>query len=414
MVFSYLKKIFVETKELFTSQALIALLSLLQVSYVVKQLGPEQYGVITLFITFTSLFFRGLHSKNSDVTLLALKKENKNIFYSALKFDFLIGVVAMTLCLSIYLTPYVSKIDIQDFTQYFLIYLSCRLVFNFSETSKAVLINFGKLKILSYMELLGVMIRFFLIISLISIDPTIQSYLLGQSMYLLSFGLISFFISWREINKIKYEIQMGIKEYWDNVKKTYREVRYDQVVGLIPQHFDVLILSLIGDITVVGVYKFAKRLIEPINYIVTAFNPWIQNQYSAKKNVDFSNLVKRLLLPISTGILLIFISAGRQIITLIGSSDFSNAYEPMIILTLGYLVYLLTFWIRQSLLFNNLIIYHVYGRLIYTLVFIILSVPMTNLYSVSGLAFSLSLAITFQKMYEYFIYKKKIKPKSTS
>ena len=97
----YIKKIFLETKELFTSQALIAILSLVQVSYVVKQLGPEKYGVITLLITFISLFFRALHSKNSDVALLAFKKEDKNIFYPALLFDFFIGVFAMILCLTI-------------------------------------------------------------------------------------------------------------------------------------------------------------------------------------------------------------------------------------------------------------------------------------------------------------------------
>ena len=77
MNISYIKKIFLETKELFTSQALIAILSLVQVSYVVKQLGAEKYGVITLLVTFISLFFRALHSRNSDVALLAFKKEDK-------------------------------------------------------------------------------------------------------------------------------------------------------------------------------------------------------------------------------------------------------------------------------------------------------------------------------------------------
>jgi len=148
MNISYLKKIFLETKELFTSQFFIALLSLLQVSYVVKQLGPEKYGVITLFVTFISLFFKALHSKNSDVTLLAFKEDNKNIFYPALTFDLIIGLFAMLLCFTIYLTPYVSKININSFSNYLLIYLVCRVIFNFSETSKAILINTGNLKIL--------------------------------------------------------------------------------------------------------------------------------------------------------------------------------------------------------------------------------------------------------------------------
>ena len=407
----YIKKIFLETKELFTSQALIAILSLVQVSYVVKQLGAEKYGVITLLVTFISLFFRALHSRNSDVALLAFKKEDKNIFYPALLFDFLIGILAMILCLTIYVTPYFSKINIENFTMYLLFFLICRTIFNFSETSKATLINTGKLKILSYMELLGILIRFFLIISLISIDPTIQNYLLGQSLYLLSYGLIAVVVSRKEINTKRYESKMSIGEYWLSVKNIYKKIRYDQILGLIPQHFDILLLSLLGDLTLVGIYKFAKRLVEPINYIVTAFNPWIQNQYSKRKYIDFSDFVKKLLLPLSSIILLIFITAGKKIIELIGSNEFAGSYEPMIILTFGYLIYLLTFWIRQSLLFNDLIIYHAYGRLVYSFVFIILSIPLTNFFNVAGLAFSLSSAIALQKLFEYIVYKKKIMSK---
>ena len=411
MNISYIKKIFLETKELFTSQALIAILSLVQVSYVVKQLGAEKYGVITLLVTFISLFFRALHSRNSDVALLAFKKEDKNIFYPALLFDFLIGILAMILCLTIYVTPYFSKINIENFTMYLLFFLICRTIFNFSETSKATLINTGKLKILSYMELLGILIRFILIISLISIDPTIQNYLLGQSLYLLSYGLIAVVVSRKEINTKRYESKMSIGEYWLSVKNIYKKIRYDQILGLIPQHFDILLLSLLGDLTLVGIYKFAKRLVEPINYIVTAFNPWIQNQYSKRKYIDFSDFIKKLLLPLSSIILLIFITAGKKIIELIGSNEFAGSYEPMIILTFGYLIYLLTFWIRQSLLFNDLIIYHAYGRLVYSFVFIILSIPLTNFFNVAGLAFSLSSAIALQKLFEYIVYKKKIMSK---
>ena len=103
---------------------------------------------------------------------------------------------------------------------------------------------------------------------------------------------------------------------------------------------------------------------------------------------------------------------GKSIILLVGSREFTSAYQPMIILSLGYLFYLLTFWIRQSLLFNELITYHIYGRFIYTAIFIATSLPLTNLFNLNGLALSLSLSMIIQKLYEYFIYKNKIIPKS--
>ena len=409
---SYIKKIILDTKELFTAQASIALLSLIQVSYVVKELGPENYGKITIFVTFISLFFRGLHSKNSDVTLLALKKEDRDIFYPALLFDFVIGLVALVCCLTIYFTPYFSKIDIKDFTKYFLFYLACRVIFNFSETSKAVLINFSKLKLLSLIEFIGILMRFILVVSLIHLNPTVENYLLGQSLYMLFFGILCMIVSRKQIKNRSYDLQMSFSEYWKSIKTTFKKIRYDQMVGLIPQHFDILLLSIISDVSVVGVYKFAKRLVEPINYITTAFNPWIQSQYSSGKKINFNDLVIKLLLPVSLAIMLIFIFAGRKIILLIGSSDFNLAYESLIILASGYIIYLLTFWIRQSLLFNELIMHHVRGRVLYSLVFVALSVPLANTYSANGLSLSLSIAILFQKVYELYIYKKKIVPKS--
>ena len=409
---SYIKKIILETKELFTSQVLIAVLSLLQVSYVVKQLGPENYGKIALFITFTSLFFRGLHSKNSDVVLLALKKDGKNILYPAFLFDLVIGLGAFMLCFIIYLTPYISKIDLKDFSRYFIFYLACRVIFNFSETSKAILISKDKLKLLSSIEFLGIFMRFIFIICLVYLNPTVENYLIGQSLYMLCFGVLCFFVSIKQFKGRNYKLRMSNKEYWESIKLIYKKIRYDQIIGLIPQHFDVLLLSVISDITIVGIYKFAKRLVEPINYITTAFNPWIQSKYSANKFINFNNFVRKILLPTSLSILLIFIFTGREIISVIGSAEFYSAYDSLIILTIGYLIYLLTFWIRQSLLFNNLIIYHVYGRVIYSLVFLTLSIPLTTLYSANGLSASLSLAILFQKIYELYIYKNKIALKS--
>jgi len=229
---------------------------------------------------------------------------------------------------------------------------------------------------------------------------------------MLCFRVLFFFVSIKQFKGRNYKLRMSYKEYWESIKLIYKKIRYDQIIGLIPQHFDVLLLSVISDITIVGIYKFAKRLVEPINYITTAFNPWIQSKYSANKFINFNNFVRKILLPTSLSILLIFIFTGREIISVIGSAEFYSAYDSLIILTIGYLIYLLTFWIRQSLLFNNLIIYHVYGRVIYSLVFLTLSIPLTTLYSANGLSASLSLAILFQKIYELYIYKNKIALKS--
>ena len=92
MNISFIKEILSQTKELVLSQFFIALVSLLQVSLVVKILGVENYGIVTLMVTLPTLVFRALHSKNSDVTLVSIKQDSL-VGYSYL-FDLLIGFFA--------------------------------------------------------------------------------------------------------------------------------------------------------------------------------------------------------------------------------------------------------------------------------------------------------------------------------
>jgi O-antigen/teichoic acid export membrane protein len=204
------------------------------------------------------------------------------------------------------------------------------------------------------------------------------------------------------------------KLYIKNALPHYKSIRLNQIIGLIPQHFDVIIISIVSDFSAVGIYRFAKRLVEPVNYIVAIFNPWLQSKLT-KKEVEF-NIIKffnKFLLPIGVTVALFYIILGKYVIELIGSQEFQRSYEPLLILLAGYLTYLLTFWIRQYLLFNNLIIFHTYGRAIYTFSFVVLSLITSPIYGYQGIAWSLTFAMIFQKLFEYFIYKIKISSKSS-
>ena len=95
MNISFIKEILNQTKNLVLSQFFIAIVSLLQVSLVVKILGVEKYGIVTLIVTLPSLVFRALHSKNSDVALLSLKKGSA-LIYSYI-FDLIVGFLSCLL-----------------------------------------------------------------------------------------------------------------------------------------------------------------------------------------------------------------------------------------------------------------------------------------------------------------------------
>ena len=93
-------------------------------------------------------------------------------------------------------------------------------------------------------------------------------------------------------------------------------------------------------------------------------------------------------------------------INLISGRIFLDAYEPMLVLTIGYIIYLNTFWIRQLLLFSNLIQYHALSRLISLATFSLASFLFVTQFGAVGIAIALSLSMVVQKIYEFYSFNK--------
>ena len=102
MNLNYFKTVFLETKELAFSQVLIVFLLFIQISVVTRGLGTSNYGRAALVLALVALVFRTLHSRNSDVTLLMLKKHGKNIYTVSLLFDIFIGIISMFICIILF------------------------------------------------------------------------------------------------------------------------------------------------------------------------------------------------------------------------------------------------------------------------------------------------------------------------
>ena len=406
MNISFIKDILRQTKDLIISQFFIAAISLLQVSLVVKILGVEKYGMVTLIVTLPSLVYRSLHSKNSDVTLLTLK-EKVPVIYSYL-FDLIIGIIAFLICISVLNLPVKNYFGINEIETYIFIFFASKILQTFSESSKAWLISTDSLRKFSLLESLSVAIRFIAIVSLISFSPTVENYIIGQTIYSAFYGVGSVLYIVKSIEFRNFKLN-DFKLFIKSVLPHYKSIRLNQIIGLIPQHFDVIIISVVSDFSAVGIYRFAKRLVEPVNYIVAIFNPWLQSKLSRKeREFDIIQFFYKFLLPVGVAVVLFYTFLGEYVIKLIGTEEFQSSYEPLLILLAGYVTFLLTFWIRQYLLFNNLIIFHTYGRVIYTLSFICLSLITSPTYGYQGIAWSLTFAMIIQKLFEFIIYKNKV------
>ena len=409
MNFQFLKNLINDTKELGVSQFIIIIALFIQVGIVTRGLGTSKYGQAVLVLALIAVIFRTFHARNSDVTLLMLKKHGSGIFTISLIYDFLIGFICYLLCLFVFQSQLNSLFGNYNMSLALNILLISRIFQTFSESSKAVLTYNGKFKKFALVDTVANLIRFLVIVALFNFNATIDNYLFGQAVFCFVYGFFSLFIC-REFFKISEISIKNIKGYFSKFKLDYSKQRFDQLVGIVPQHLDLVILGYFTDLSTVGIFRIAKRLIEPVTYIVSVITPIVQNNLSKDNiKVNFSNLVKNFLLPISVFLTAIYFYFGDEFINLISGPTFKEAYNPLLILLIGYLTYLNTFWIRQLLLFANLIHFHAYSRLIALCVFIFSSFLLVSNFGAIGIAIALSLSMVSQKIYEFYAYYKNIK-----
>src|SRR5210317_927400 len=406
MNFQYIKNLISEIKELASSQMLIVILLFVQVSIVTKGLGTIKYGQAVLVLALVAIIFRSLHARNSDVTLLMIQKYGEKMYTRSLFFDLIIGVICYSLCLIIFgsqVNTFFGNYSMSFALNFFLL---ARITQTFSESSKAILTYNGNFKKFALVDTISNLLRFLVIVFLFNSNASIDNYLIGQATFSITYGIFSLFIC-REYLIISEISLNNLAEYFTKFKSDFVKQRYDQFVGIVPQHFDLVILGYYTDFSTVGIFRIAKRLIEPINYIVSVLTPYVQNKLSREdQNIRFNKLLMNILLPISSVLLAFYIYFGDGLINLISGPSFENAYHPLLILLIGYIVYLNTFWVRQLLLFKNLIHYHAFSRIVSLIVFLISAFFLSPAYGANGLALALSLGMISQKVYEFYSYRR--------
>jgi len=401
-----MKEFLFETKELLLSQVTIAVLAIIQIRIVAKSLGPESYGVIGVYLGIIGLCFRFLSSRNSDLVLINYKSYDRNFLRSSMIFELCMGLFSVIISLSLLLiTANYGLLDIKSIPNYLLLFICSRVFLNLLEVFKGTYTYKGDMKTYSVVESSASILRFALVVFFILQNPTIENFFIALSLHSFLTGLIVFFVLiFSNQNKDK---KVGFKEYIKISKNNFFKIRTDQAVGLIPAQLDVVILGLLTDFYSAGIYRVARKLVEPVNYIVVAFSPWMLNKINKDDKYNFRKLIFNILIPISIGIILIYIIYGEDMLILIAGIDYISSYTPLLILLMGYIFYLLTFWSRHYLFINDLITQHTIGRLLYLVIFVSLSFLLTESLTFNGVAISISAGMIIQKLYEIYVYFKK-------
>ena len=400
-----MKKFLFETKELLLSQGTIAVVAIIQIRIVAKSLGPESYGVIGVYLGIIGLCFRFLSSRNSDLVLLNYKSYDGNFLRSSIIFELFMGLFSVLLSLTLLIiAANYELLDIKSIPNYLLLFICSRVFLNLLEVFKGTFTYTGDMKTYSLVEGCVSMLRFALVVFFILKNPTIENFFIALSIHSFLTGLIIFFVLIFS-NKNKYK-KVGFREYIKISKNNFFKIRTDQAVGLIPAQLDVVVIGLLTDFYSAGIYRVARKLVEPVNYIVVAFSPWMLNKINKDDKYNFRKLIFNILFPISIGIILIYIIYGEDMLILIAGIDYIPAYIPLLILLMGYIFYLLTFWSRHFLFINDLITQHTIGRLLYLVIFVSLSILLIEPLTFNGVAISISAGMIIQKLYEIYVYFK--------
>ena len=160
MNFKYLKTLLFEIKELASSQLLVVVILFVQVGIVTRGLGTTSYGQAVLVLALIAIIFRTLHARNSDVTLLMLKKYGERMFTLSLVYDLLIGVVCYLICLALFQSGLNSLFGNYSMSISLNILLICRIFQTLSESSKAVLTFNGQFKKFALVDTVSNLMRF--------------------------------------------------------------------------------------------------------------------------------------------------------------------------------------------------------------------------------------------------------------
>ena len=393
-----MKNFFIETKELLLSQGIIAVLAIIQVRVVATNLGPEIYGNIGVYLGFVGISFRILNSRNSDLILINSNLTDKNFTKSAVYLELILGVVSLFFVSSIFFIYYKS------IENYLILYFFTRVFFNIQEVFKGVFTHSGDMKTYSLVESFSNITRFILVVSFISFSPSISSFFFALSIHQVVVSILVLILLYK--SNLNQSETMNFKEYMRLSKKSFYKIRTDQAVGLIPTHLDVVVIGYFANYYSAGIYRIAKKLVDPINSVIVAFSPWMLNKISKNNNYNFKKLTINILIPSSILIIFIYYLFGNQLIQLIAGKAFYDSFSPMMILLVGFISYYLTFWTRHYLLLNDLILKHTIARVVNLVTFVLTAPLLITNYGFNGIAFSISMSVLFQKIYELSVYLK--------
>ena len=352
----------------------IALIAFIQGIIVTRNLGPSQYGLLGVIMTYCGIIKTLLSYRTSEPLthyMIQFKLNNKKssleiLIKTSIIVDFITNLIAFTII--IIAAPIAAKYISggKESIQIYRIYGTTVLFTFLDATWYSVARDLKFFKLLSILPAIFTLLKFLIVTFLFYIECLNLFWLIV--IYLITrvglFISIAFFL----ILNLKRNYQISIfKTNWNQCFKLNNELSgfwkfmnisyLSSIITPIIRQADILILGYYKTDSEVGIYRLAKNLVsiiqafsgsltsviyQDINEIV------ISNKYMQLKK-DLFNMSKIWIPTIVVGFILAVINANF-LINLIYGSEFVNASLPFLFLLAGVSVAMSLFWTQPILL----------------------------------------------------------------
>jgi len=353
----YIQKIVKGAFLVLISMVLGKFFSYLYIILVATKLGTHDYGVLSLGLAISSFLsaFSLLGLDESIIRFVSFYNGENN--KEAIKGTILTSfktVINSSVFFGILLIIFSSYLSDNIFKEYELtkVLLFVALTLPFGVGAQIFLASFRAFQKPEYEVLIKELLEKFsrLIITVILIFYGFK--LTGALFGFFLAVIIMFFVAFFTFNKKIFNIYNKNIKSIENKKELLNyslPLLLKNFMWFIVAWTDVLMIGYFKTISEVGIYNVAlptaNLIIVPVYGIMYLFLPIISELYAKKKNEEIKYIYKKIskyTFVLNVPIFLIIFLLSKDIISLFFGKDYISASTPLIILSLGYLLYSLT------------------------------------------------------------------------
>lgn len=372
-VFSILKK----SAHIFNGKLCQACIGLLQSMYVARSLSVEHYGIIGIILaTFamTNSFF-SFKSAGPLMRYLILYKEKgkKNHILTLFLINFVIDffskifVVLVVFIVSNYVGEFI--LNSSEYKEEIVLYSLVSFFYLFDSFWYVLLHDSNKIKLLGYSPTFYALAKLFIILFMFyfygkTIESFIYSLLISEFLFfLVKIYSIKFLLNQYYRINIKDIFSIENTKRFHELNGYYRFMLHNYAASSISslvKDADILILGFFRAENEVGIYRVAKSIASLFSNISSSLGLIVYYDFSKlidrNQYCELKKIIRKL--SIITSIFSVFLVIlaylfGRDLLVLLYSEKFSDAYDVFIIMFIGIMLSLCVFWAPQLILALN-------------------------------------------------------------